>query len=109
VGRKQHYENRVSMLLGLMKTLLFAGKTHTQQWPQLYVGIDFYLVVRSNSLVISMAGLMDTATGQLSSYTLSTRSMLSRSFSCALRCSVCLILLSTRTLFSVSTSPTVSA
>jgi hypothetical protein len=26
VGRKQHYENRVSMLLGLMKTLLFAGK-----------------------------------------------------------------------------------
>jgi hypothetical protein len=44
-----------------------AGKTHGQQWTQLYVGIGPYLVVRSNSLVISMAGLMDTATGQLSS------------------------------------------
>jgi hypothetical protein len=82
---------------------------HSQQGPQLYVGINFYLVVRSNSLVISMAGLMETATGQLSSYTPSTRSMVSRSFCSALRCSVCLILLSTRTLFSVSTSPTVSA
>jgi hypothetical protein len=69
----------------------------------------YYLVVRFSSLVISMAGLMDTATGQLSSYTLTTRSMVSRSFSSAVRWKVCLILLSTRTLFSVSTSPTVSA
>ena len=38
-----------------------------EQWPQLYIGINLYLVVRSSSLVISMAGLMDTATGQLSS------------------------------------------
>lgn len=68
-----------------------------------------YSVVRSSSLVISMAGLMDTATGQLSSYTLTTRSMASRSCSSAVRWNVCLILLSTRTLFSVSTSPTVSA
>ena len=87
----------------------FPSYVAVEQWPQLYTGINLYLVVRSNSLVISMAGLMDTATGQLSSYTPSTRSMVSRSFSSAVRCSVCSILLSTRTLFSVTTSPTVSA
>ena len=87
----------------------FPSYVAVEQWPQLYIGINLYFVVRSNSLVISMAGLMDTATGQLSSYTPSTRSMVSRYFSSAVRCSVCLILLSTRTLFSVSTSPTVSA
>jgi hypothetical protein len=69
----------------------------------------YYLVVRSSSLVISMAGLMDAATGQLPSYTSTTRSMVSRSFSSAVRWRVCLIRFSTSTLFSVSTSPTVSA
>ena len=68
-----------------------------------------YLVVRSSSLVISMAALMDAATGQLSSYTSTTRSMVSRFFSSAVRWRVCLILFSTSTLFSVSTSPMVSA
>ena len=69
----------------------------------------YYLVVRSSSLVISMAGLMDAATGQLPSYTSTTRSMVSRSFSSAVRWRVCLIRFSTSTLFSVSTSPMVSA
>jgi hypothetical protein len=40
---------------------------------------------------------------------LTTRSIVSRSFSSAVRWRVCLILLSTSTLFSISTSPTVSA
>ena len=109
------------VLLGLSGVLLQLGLRH-EEGPEppnresrlpgsglILERKTYYLVVRSSSLVISMAGLMDAATGQLPSYTSTTRSMVSRSFSSAVRWRVCLIRFSTSTLFSVSTSPTVSA
>lgn len=92
----------VALVIGALRHWPSSNSVQWKPYP-------YCLVVRFSSLVISMAGLMDTATGQLSSYTSTTRSMVSRSFSSAVRWRVCLILLSTRTLFSVSTSPTVSA
>ena len=65
--------------------------------------------VKSNSLVISMLPFNERATGQLSAYTSSTLSMVSRSRTSAVRWKSCLILLITSTLLSTSISPTVSA